>query len=111
MSRLIEVTINEPLNEAVANFVSLDNAVREYLKLKAQLAEIEARMKEVRIPIEEALALRGEPMEIAGFNCTLQPCERENFNLKEARKHIKESVLEPYLSTSRYNQLRIVGKK
>jgi hypothetical protein len=111
MKQLVEVSINEELNEALVAANPLERALKEYLKLKAIVEDCQERMRAVRIPIEEALALCGEPMEIADFTCTLLPCERESFNLKEARKHIKEDVLKPYLSTSRYTQLRIQGKK
>lgn len=111
MSQQIEVTINQELNDALVAANPLERHVKEYLKLKAIIEDCQEQMKQVRIPIEEALALRGEPMEIAGFNCTLIACERENFNLKEAKKHIRAEILSPYTSISGYNQLRISEKK
>jgi len=108
---LVEVTINSELNEATANFIKLRDAAKELLSLKRQKEEIEERIKEVRIPLEEALALRGAPIEIDDIVWTLQDCEREIFRLKEARNHLKPELLKPFISVSRYTQLVPRAKK
>lgn len=109
--RLVEVRINQELNDALVAMAPLTSALEEYLSLKCQMEALTDRMKEVRLPIEEALVLRGAPMEIAGFDCSLTDVKRANFNLNEAKKHIRLNVLAPYISYSTFSRLDIRNKK
>lgn len=120
MKQLVEVTINEALNEAVAEHVSLQNTVREYKRICEEIEELEKRKQELKGPIEEAIALRGaalskksnsQTLAIGNFVCTLIPCEGTYFNWDRGKALIAPAVLEQCTKRSQYTRLSVKGKE
>jgi hypothetical protein len=105
----MQVALKKSAVEVVPN---IEETVRELARLKEESAKLEALMKRLRNVVEVALA--GEPdrrAEIAGFVCSVSDVERDNFNLKKALEKLDGRVLRPFITTSKYTQLRIVPAK
>lgn len=93
----------------VALIPNLDEAAAEYMRLKAQSAELEAALKRIRNVLEVAVGSAPEKRaEIAGFKFALVEVERDNFNLKKALEKLDKRTLRPFITTSRYTQLRVL---
>jgi hypothetical protein len=91
----------------VALIPNLEEAAAEYMRLKAQSAELDAAMKRLRNVLEVAVGAAPEKKAvIAGFKFALVEVERDNFNLKKALEKLDGRVLRPFITTSRYTQLR-----
>jgi hypothetical protein len=87
---------------------NIEEAALEYMRLKAQAAELDAAMKRLRNVIEVAIAEEPEKRAvIAGFRFALVTVERDNFNLKKALEKLDGRVLRPYITTSRYTMLKV----
>lgn len=96
------------LKPAIALVPNIEDTVREYVELKAQSEQLEKAMKRLRNVLE--VALSGEPEHkavIAGFRLVLIEVERDNFNLKKAKEELDGRMLRPYISISKYTQLRL----
>jgi hypothetical protein len=91
---------------------NIAETVVEYQAAKDQMAALEAVLKRLRNVIEVALADQPEQKaEIAGYRCAVIEVERDNFNLKKALEKLDGRVLRPFITTSKYTQLRVVGTK
>lgn len=84
----------------------IEQAVLEYIALKAQMEQIEGHLKRVRPVIEDAVPL-GETKVIAGHKISHTEAIRENFQLKAARFTVPAEVLAPFITISTYTQLRV----
>ena len=90
---------------------NINEAVRQYARLKDQAAEIEAALKELRPVIETELALTPEhKAEFDGIQVALTVQSRENFNLKAAVEAFGKQALNPFISTSEFTVLRLKVK-
>jgi hypothetical protein len=96
------------VKEVVArNDSKLAQAVLDYVSLKEQAAALESRMRDLREPIEKAVAKSQGQLDVAGFTLTLSECSRESFNLKAARCTVPAHILAPFVSKSSYTRLVI----
>jgi len=97
------------MKNALSLVPNVEEAAQEYLRLKAQAAELEAAMKRLRNVLEVAVGESPDRRaEIAGVTFALVDVERENFNLKKALEKLDRRALRPFITTSRYTQLRVV---
>lgn len=86
----------------------VEEAAVEYMRLKAQVAELESAMKRLRNVIEVAIAEEPDRRAtLAGFRFSLVDVERDNFNLKKALEKLDGRALRPFISTSRYTMLKV----
>lgn len=88
----------------------LSRQVAQYTELKREAERIEMRLRELRIPIEEATLMRGGRVELAEATVTVTECERESFSLSKAREGLDEKTLRligEYVTKSTYNRLVI----
>ena len=115
--RKVEVTVNQAMTEAIAQFVhasekkaakvSLETAVAEYVDCKRSIERLEAIMRSHKPMIEEALRASGGKAEIAGHKLTLVEFERESFSLTEAKERLDMRMLRPYIKSAQVVQVRI----
>jgi transposase len=117
--RKIEVTVNEAMSQAIAEFIqtserkarspvtALENAVAQYVDAKRAIERLEAVMKTHKPAIEEALRASGGKAEIAGHKLSLVEFERESFSLSEAKEKLDLRMLRPFIKSTQVVQVRI----
>jgi hypothetical protein len=120
MSRLqkIEVTVNEAMSQAVAQFIeagtvkskgvnALETAVVQYIEAKRAIERLEKVKEQHRDAIESALRDAGGKLEVAGYPLSLVEFPRDTFLLKEAREKLDMRVLKPFIKTGMVSQIRV----
>lgn len=94
--------------ELLAKGDSIDEAVATYKTLKAQIAKLEAQLQPVKEALEHAASQTADGVILGEtFKVTLVIAQRENFKLKDAKAILGAEILEPFISTSTYSQLRV----
>ncbi len=87
--------------------ISVEEAAREWTDLKSEKMRIENRLDELKKPIEEFLGKQPEKTaELHGWKFTLVATERESFRLSAAKEKIDGRILKPYITLSKFNQIR-----
>lgn len=84
-----------------------EKVAKEWIELKAQKMELEHRLDELKEVLEGIL--QDEPersAEFCGFKFTLSEVEREFFKLSEAKKKIDGRMLKPFITLSKFMQIR-----
>lgn len=90
---------------------TLEDPLGQYLTIKSQIEALEHALNAFRVGLESAVEQSDGTLELDGYKLKLIDCTRENFSLKEARRHIDIEILKPYISVSQYKQLRVTAKK
>lgn len=78
----------------------------QYLRAKQEFDAAEAKLVELRAAIEPLIEEAGGKIVEGAVTLTLIDVSRESFNLTEARKVLDMRVLNPFIKTSTYKQLR-----
>lgn len=90
---------------------SVENSAKEYLDLKLEKAKIEKRIDELKMELEPFLEEQPEKTaEMCGWKFSLIESERESFKLSAAKEKIDGRTLKPFITLSKFNQIRTVFK-
>ena len=91
----------------MAKKISIENAAKEYIELKALEKAREARLAELKDVLLPALrAAENQRLELAGFEFSVVEFEKEFFSLTKAREVIDGRTLAPYITKSNVVQIR-----
>lgn len=91
----------------------VEDAMSRYLSIKHEISLRESELDVLKTMIKLKLVL--EPKDADGkrvlaqgdFMCQLVDSSRESFNLKNARGHIKEEVLAPFIKVTDFQTLLV----
>ncbi len=87
--------------------IDIEEAAREWVDLKSEKMRIENRLDELKKPLEGFLGKQPEKCaEMFGWKFSLVETERESFKLSAAKEKIDGRILKPYITLSKFNQIR-----
>jgi hypothetical protein len=91
---------------------NLNEIAKAYKAIKAQIDALETSLKPFKGQLEEAALDAPEmKLELDGYTVSLSECSRENFQIKDARAVLGSEVVDKFVKTSSYSQLRVLEKK
>jgi regulator of replication initiation timing len=78
-----------------------------WVALTSQIKRLEKQKEDLKPQLEKILEKEPEnTLELDGWRAILVASERESFRLKEAKEKIDEKVLKPFITHSKYTQIR-----
>lgn len=86
---------------------SKKNLLASWIDVKAQIERLEKEKSELKEKLEKVLEKEpDQTLELNGWKCTLVESSRESFRLKEAKIELDLKVLKPFISISKFTQIR-----
>jgi len=89
----------------------IEKAAKDYISLKNRIAKLEKKKEEMGDVLKPWLfTQKDQTAELHGWKFSLVETERENFKLSAAKEKIDGRTLAPFITTSKFTQIRTVFK-